>query len=46
MRYLPENSIVEYGPKKTKDPDEGIGRRRRGDGGGSGGDVGADTPNG
>lgn len=50
VRYLPENSIVEYGPKKPKDPtkgskDEGAGGGGAG-GGGSGGDVGTDTPNG
>ncbi len=46
VRYLPENSIVEYGPKQTKDPAKGSEDEGAGAGGGSGGDVGADTPNG
>ncbi|MCC6223966.1 MAG: VanW family protein [Thermoleophilia bacterium] len=47
VRYLPENSIVEYGPKQSKDKDKDKdGDTDTGTDGGDGGDVGEDTPDG
>lgn len=50
VRYLPENSIVEYGPKKSKDTGTGGGKNEEAGGGSGGGadegDVGEDTENG